>query len=90
VIIEEEDFKLEQQENFDRYDLELMYVVNAKDPEKRREEFKNAGYSMSLDTCLNKIVNYRLSKRIDTCNFKDFIKGYKEERKKLENLASLK
>ncbi len=46
MIIEEEDFKLEQHESYDRYDLELMYVVNAKDAEKRREEFKNAGYAM--------------------------------------------
>ena len=88
MVIEEKDFKLTQIESFDRFDLELLYIINAKNPEKRREEFKVEGYSMTLETCLNKIINYRLSNNKDTYSLKEYIKEYKAERKLLENLVN--
>jgi len=90
MIIEEKDFRLEQHECYDRFDLELLYVVNAKDPEKRREEFKESGHAMTLDTCLNKILNYRIDKKIAVGTLADYVKAYKEERKLLSELLSLK
>ena len=65
MIIEEKDFKLSQIDSFDRFDLELLHIINAKNSEKRREEFKIEGYSMSLETCLQRIINYRLSNKQD-------------------------
>lgn len=90
MIIEESDFRLEQQGDYDTYDLELLYIVNAKDADKRREEFRNCGYNMSFEKCMRLVINYRLSKRIDTTSLSQFVKEYKEEREKLSKLASLK
>ena len=86
MIIEEKDFKLSQIDSFDRFDLELLYVVNAKNPEKRREEFKTEGYSMSLEVCLQRIINYRLSNKQDVYSLKEYLKEYRNERIELENL----
>jgi hypothetical protein len=90
VIIEEEDFRLEMNDSNDRFDLELLHVINAKIPEKRREEFKEAGYSMTLDTCLQKIINYRVARKLETGTFCEYVKAYKEERQKLSELSGLK
>lgn len=89
MIIEESDFKLELTSDYNTYDLELLYTVNAKDPDKKREEFKNAGYNMSMDYCMKKIISYRLSKRLDTVNLSTFIKEYKEEHEKLRKLIKI-
>jgi len=90
VIIEESDFKLTAANDYSTFDLELMYVVNAKDSEKRREEFKDAGYNMSLEKCIQLIINYRLHKRIDVTSLKEYLKEYREERQKLMELVNLK
>ena len=64
MIIEGEDFKMELVDNsLICFDLELLHVVNAKDPAKRREEFQNAGYGMSRETCILKIIHYRLKNK---------------------------
>lgn len=88
MIIQEEDFKLELNDSsFDRYSLELMYVVNAKDPVKRREEFKEAGFDMTLETCLNKIINYRISRKQEVYTFHSYMAAYKAERLLLSELV---
>lgn len=90
MIIEESDFRIEQQGDYDTYDLELLYVVNAKDADKKREEFRNAGYNMSFEKCIRLVVNYRLAKRIDVTSLINFLKEYKEEREKLPKLPTSK
>lgn len=88
MIIQEDDFKLELNDScFDRYSLELIQVINAKDPVKRREEFKEAGFDMTLETCLNKIINYRISRKKEVYTLKDYIIAYKIEREILSNLV---
>lgn len=89
MIIKEQDFVLTQHNDYDRFDLELLYVVNAKDPEKRREEFKDAGYSMTLETCMHKVINFRISRRKETVTLKEYIQMYKEERLELAKLFKL-
>lgn len=86
MIIEEKDFILTQLENFDNYDLELLYVINAKVPEKRREEFKSAGYGLTLSTSLNKIINYRLANKKDTYALKEYLEEYRKERRSLTDI----
>lgn len=88
MIIEEKDFILTQQGDYDRFDLELMYVVNAKDPLKRREEFKEAGYSMTLETAVHKIINYRVSKKEETLTLQKYLEMYKKERLELTKLLA--
>lgn len=86
MIIEENDFKLEG--DLDRFDLYLLKVINGKDPEKRREELTLYGYDMYLENAIKKIVMYRVSKKKDVYNLMEFLKYYKEEVNKLNNLLN--
>lgn len=80
----ESDFKLVNNE--DRFDLYLVKVINAKDVSKRREEFVLIGYDMHLETCLNKIINYRINKKYDVLSLKEYLNLYRNERKELSAL----
>ena len=59
MVIEESDFKLEYEENSNKFDLYLLHTINAKDEEKRRDEFKIDGYGVSLESAIKRIINYR-------------------------------
>ena len=89
MVIEEEDFKLEFNDINHKFDLYLMYVVNAKNPEKRREEFKLFGYGMSLKNCMDKIINKRISTENEVLSLKEYVKLYKEELDKLAKIVDL-
>lgn len=87
--IQEEDFYLEFDEGSKRFDLYLLQVINAKDPKKRREEFKIDGYTMQLDSALKKVINYRLNKKLDVTDLKTYLQEWKKESDKLTYLLKL-
>lgn len=89
MTIEEEDFKLEFNEWNSKFDLYLMQVINAKDPEKRREEFKQHGYGMSIESCFRTIVTYRINRDKDVITLKEYVQSYKKEVDSLKHLAGL-
>lgn len=89
MIIEESDFRLELNEANYRFDLYLLYVVHAKDPEKRREELKLNGYGMDLKNCLDKVIKARISRKVEIMDLKTYIKMYKEEVDRLSELVNL-
>ena len=89
MVIEESDFKLEYEENSNKFDLYLLHIINAKDEDKRREEFKIDGYGISLESAIKRIINYRLEKRLNVTTLKDYLLQYKEELKNIENLKKL-
>ena len=89
MVIEESDFKLEYEENNNKFDLYLLHIINAKDEDKRREEFKIDGYGISLESAIKRIINYRLEKRLNVTTLKDYLLQYKEELKNIENLIKL-
>lgn len=89
MIIEESDFKLEYEENSNWFDLYLLHVVNPKDPEKRREEFKIAGYGMPIDSAIRRIINYRLNKKLDVTTLKEYLQEYRNQLKEIEKLVKL-
>ena len=89
MVIEESDFKLEYEENSNKFDLYLLHIINAKDEDKRREEFKIDGYGTSLESAIKRIINYRLEKRLNVTTLKDYLLQYKEELKNIENLIKL-
>lgn len=61
MIIVEKDFKLKPvDECSPMFDLEFLYVVKPRGGEPRFE-FKNAGYGMSLDSAIKRIVQYRVN-----------------------------
>lgn len=87
MTIEEADFRLEFDEGCSFFDLYLMHVINAKDAAKRREELKLEGYSLTLDTALNRIIKYRLNKKLDVVDLKTYVKEFKDECKKIRELC---
>ena len=89
MVIEESDFKLEYEENSNKFDLYLLHIINAKDEDKRREEFKIDGYGISLESAIKRIINYRLEKRLNVTTLKNYLLQYKEELKNIENLIKL-
>ena len=89
MIIEEKDFLLELNPNGSRFDLSLLYVVNAKNPEKRREEFKLVGYGMHLESCFRTIINHRIASRHEVLSLKKYIEEYKKEKDELTNLIKV-
>ena len=89
MVIEESDFKLEYEENSNKFDLYLLHIINAKDEDKRREEFKIDGYGISLESAILRIINNRLEKRLNVTTLKDYLLQYKEELKNIENLIKL-
>lgn len=87
--IEGEDFLMEYDEGCNKFDLSIMYVKNAKNPEKRSEELKLYGYGMTMESCIRKIINYRLSKTKDIYSLQEYIKEYRKEIDKIHNLIKL-
>jgi hypothetical protein len=89
VKIEEKDFVLEYDKDSNKFDLYLLYVKNAKIPEKRSEEFKLYGYSMTLESCLNKIIHDRLSKRYEVLTLKNYLDEFKKESVLLREITKI-
>lgn len=50
MVIEEADFRLTSEVSDYFWDLELLYTVRPKG-KPERQEFKNAGYGMPLESC---------------------------------------
>jgi hypothetical protein len=88
MIIEEKDFKLELNPINTKFDLYLLQVVNAKNEEKRREEFQLEGYGMSLETCFRYIINYRIDKKHDILSLREYVLAYKKEKEDIANILS--
>ena len=87
MIIEEEDFKLEScGEASHLFDLELLYTIN-KGKEKERNEFKNAGYGLTLNTAIKKVITYRIEQKKEVFSLKEFLKEFKDELKKIKDLC---
>ena len=78
--IEEQDFKLSQvSDSSPFWDLELLYVVKPRGGEPR-QEFKQSGYGLTLESAMKRIVNYRISSKHkeESLSMKDYLKEYKE------------
>lgn len=86
MIIEENDFKLEFDDGCYRFDLYLLHIVNAKSDEKRREEFKLEGYSMTLTSAIRRIILYRLNKKLDVVSLENYLKEYKNEAERISSV----
>lgn len=89
MIIEEVDFKLTSVSEMGAFfDLDLLYIVKPKGA-PQREEFKNNGYAMSLERCIQIITMYRLDKKENTYSLSSFLKAYKEECEEIKKLITL-
>ena len=89
MVIEEKDFKLEYIEDYDRWDVYLLKVINAKDASKRREEMTLMAYGSTFESALKRIINYRLSRKEETISIKSYLNEYSKEVANLSKLIDL-
>ena len=90
MIIEESDFRLENASDFSQFwDLELLYTVKPKSGEVR-QEFKNSGYGLTLESAIKRIINYRLSNKKEIYTLKEYLEEYKAENDKIRRLVQPK
>lgn len=83
MIIEEQDFRLEQvSDTSDRFDLDLLHTIN-KGKENERQEFKNVSYGIPLELAIKKIILYRMNQKHETLSLKEFLKEYRIESEKV-------
>ena len=70
------------------FDLELLYDVGGKNP---RQEFKNAGYGRSLESTIDAIIRYGITKKFkdEIITLKQYLQEYKLLNKQLRNEISL-
>lgn len=80
MVIEESDFKLTQvSESSSFWDLELLSIVRPKGKEAR-QEFKNAGYGLTLSSAIRKIASFRIAQKHgeESLTMQQYLKEYKE------------
>lgn len=79
MIIEESDFRLiPVKDSGDRFDLELLKVVN-KGKETERQEFKNVAYGVTIESAIKYIANARVSaNNPESIDLKTYLKEYKK------------
>lgn len=79
MIIEESDFRLiPVRDSGNKFDLELLRVIN-KGKETERREFKNVAYGVTFESAIRYIINNRiLENNSDNIDLKTYLKEYKE------------
>lgn len=89
MVIEEKDFRLTPiSESSPMFDLELLYTIRPKGKEAR-QEFKNAGYGMSLESALKKIIQYRIACKHTTIDMVSYLKEFRAEVNSLKELCGI-
>ena len=83
MIIEGEFYRIipvNEYSNF--YDLELLYEIKGKNP---RKEYKNVGYGKTLESAIQSIIQYCLSKKFENevITLKTYLDEYKEASNKI-------
>lgn len=59
------------------FDLELLHEIGGKNP---RKEFKVASYGITLESAIQKIINYAVRNKLpETVTLKEYLDAYKEE-----------
>ena len=64
------------------FDLKLLYKVKGKNP---REEYKDAGYGLSLESAIKKCIQYALSNKFEVLSLKEYLDEFKKIQKDLES-----
>ena len=57
------------------FDLKLLYKVKGKNP---REEYKDAGYGLSLESALKKCIQYALTQKYEVLSLKEYLDEFKK------------
>lgn len=56
------------------FDLKLLYKIGGKNP---REEYKDAGYGLSLESALKKCVQYAINNKFEVLTLKEYLEEFK-------------
>lgn len=86
--IVEKDFKLKPiSDESIFFDLELLYTIKPRGGEPR-QEFKNAGYGLTLESAIKKISQYRVAKnhKDEEIKLSTYYIEYKKEINELKQL----
>lgn len=77
MTITEKDYRLTLNDNNNTWDLELLYHVKPKG-KAERDEFRSAGYGISMEHAMKKIINYKIAKAYpDTLAYRQYLNEYK-------------
>ena len=63
-----------------KFDLKLLYKVGGKNP---REEYKDAGYGLSLETAIKKCIQYAINQKFEVLSLKEYLDEFKNIQKEL-------
>ena len=89
MIIQGPDFRLTFSESgVLQFDLELLQTIN-KGKKNERSEFKLEGYAYTLESVFKKIIQYRLDKKEETVDLKEFLKQFKEQVQIISNFCKV-
>lgn len=86
MTIQEEDFKMISCGG-SHWDLELAKVVRPKNGEPRIE-FKPEGYGMSMESCMRRIINKRISDKKEVWSLKEYVEEHKRQLDELKKLLA--
>lgn len=63
-----------------QYDLKLLYKIGGKNP---REEYKDAGYGLSLENAIKKCIQYAINQKFEVLSLKEYLDEFKNIQKEL-------
>jgi hypothetical protein len=58
-----------------QWDLKLLYKIGGKNP---REEYKDAGYGLTLENAIKKCIQYALNQRFEVLSLKEYLDEFKK------------
>ena len=62
------------------FDLKLLHKVKGKNP---RDEFKDAGYGLTLQSAINKCIQYALQNKFETLSLKEYLDEFTKMQEEL-------
>lgn len=68
------------------WDLELLKTIKSKT--NPRQEYVNAGYGLTLDSAIKRIIQFAISSKYDVLTLKDYLRAYKKLSESITNAVS--
>lgn len=68
------------------WDLELLKSIKSKT--NPRQEYVNAGYGLTLDSAIKRIIQFAISSKYDVLTLKDYLRAYKKLSESITNAVS--
>lgn len=68
------------------WDLELLKTIKSKT--NPRQEYVNAGYGLTLDSAIKRIIQFAISSKYDVLTLKDYLRAYRKLSESITNAVS--